>query len=358
MNSMNSIKTVTVNAEDLVREVKWMTRLRPSAAPSSNIMQVRILLGALQLRRTDLDQYRESLIKGNGADQSCIEVDTELVMDVMKLHRQGRALVGIEDNRLVIQVSGQIIRIKGVESQKFPEWPVFERDKERSAAVGAKKLSRVMTSLSKDELLPILTNVSFDGGAMYTTDRFRMTRVVYDTDGFTALVPSVALRAFSSGDGMAIITTGNGAVAGQADIPMTRVSSGGRSVVVRIPDGDFPNVERLIPESPTTRVMIHRESLLSAASGHRVVIKVDGAVMTVTGSSQDSDVEIEKSIVVTPFTESGPFTVSLLTRYLTDSLGAMNSGLVLLEATEPDKPLALSDVDQSTMHLIMPIRPS
>ena len=355
---MNSMKTVTVNADDLVREVRWMSRLKASVAPSSNIMQVRILLGALQLRRTDLDQYRESLIKGRGADQSCIEVDTELLMDVMKLHKQGQALVGIEENRLVIQVSGQVIRIKGVDSQKFPEWPVFEKDKERAAAVGSRKLARAMTSLSKDETLPILANVSFQNGAMYTTDRFRMTRVIYDTDGFTALVPSSALRAFSSGDGMAIITTGNGAVANQTDIPMVRVSSGRRSVVVRIPDGDFPNVERLIPESPTTKVTLYRENLLSAASGQRVVIKVDGTVMTVTGSNQDSDVEIEKSIKVNPIAESKPFTVSLLTRYLTDCLGAMNSGMVLLEATDPDKPLAFSDTDQATMHLVMPIRPS
>lgn len=358
MKSMNSMKTVTVNAEDLVREVKWMTRLKPSAAPASNIMQVRILLGALQLRRTDLDQYRESLIKGTGADQSCIEVDTELVMDVMKLHKQGRALVGIDEDRLVIQVSGQIIRIKGVTSQEFPEWPVFERDKERSAAVGARKLFRAMTSVSKDEVLPILGNVSFESGAMYTTDRFRMTRVIYDTDGFTALVPSVALRAFSIGDGLAIITTGNGAVAGKTDIPMVRVSSGRRSVVVRIPDGDFPNVERLIPESPTTKVTFHRDTLLAASSGQRTTIKVDGTTMTVTGSNQDGDVEIEKSITVTPIAESGPFTVSLLTQYLVDCLKAMNSGLVLFEATEPDKPLAFSDVDQATMHLVMPVRPS
>ena len=350
------MKTVTVNAVDLVREVKWMSRLKPSAAPSSNIMQVRILLGALQLRRTDLDQYRESLITGSGADQSCIEVDTELVMDVMKLHKQGQALVGIDEDRLVIQVSGQIIRVKGVASEKFPEWPVFERDKERAAIVGARKLARVMTSISKDGMIPVLENVSFDNGAMYATDRFRMTRVIYDTEGFSALVPSVALRAFSSGDNVAIITTGNGAVAGQTDIPMVRVASGGRSVLVRIPDGDFPNVERLIPESPTTRVMLRRESLLSAASGHKTVITVDGTTMKVAGSNQDGDVEIEKSITVTPIAESQPFTVSLLTRYLTDCLGAMNSGVVLFEATQPDKPLVFSDADQATTHLVMPIR--
>lgn len=350
------MKTVTVNAADLVREVKWMSRLKPSAAPGSNVMQVRILLGALQLRRTDLDQYRESLLIGSGADQSCIEVDTELVMDVMKLHKQGQALVGIDEDRLVIQVSGQIIRVKGVTSQKFPEWPVFDRDKERAATVSARKLARVMTSISKDGMLPVLENVSFDNGAMYATDRFRMTRVIYDTEGFSALVPSIALQAFSSGDGMAIITTGNGSVAGQTDIPMVRVASGGRSVLVRIPDGDFPNVERLIPESPTTKVMLRRDDLLSAATGHRVSIALEGTTMKVAGSNQDGDVEIEKSITVTPIAESKSFEVSLLTKYLTECLKAMNSGLVLFEATEPDKPLAFSDADQATMHLVMPIR--
>ena len=350
------MKTVTVNAEDLIREVKWMSRLKDTASPTSNTMQVRILLGALQLRRTDLDQYRESLIVGSGADQSCIEVDTELVMDVMKLHKRDRAVVSIDDDRLVIQVGGQIIRVKGAAPGKFPEWPVFARDKERSAAVGARKLARAMTSLSGDETLPVLTNVAFDSGAMYTTDRFRMTRVVYDTDGFTALVPATVLRAFSAGDGMAIIATGTGSVAKQTDIPMVRASSGGRSVVVRIPDGDFPNVERLIPESPTTRVMLSRDSLLAAASGHRTVIKLDGTTMTAIGSDQKGDIEIEKSITVTPIGESAPFTATLMTKYLTDCLKAMNSGMVLFEATEPDKPLAFSDVDQATMHLVMPIR--
>lgn len=350
------MKTVTVNADDLVREVKWMSRLNPGTAPSGSIMQVRILLGALQLRRTDLDQYRESLIAGTGADQSCIEVDTELIMDVMKLHRQGQALVGIDEDKLVIQVSGQIIRVKGVTSEKFPEWPVFERDKERSAAVGAKKLTRVMTSACKDDLLPILGNVAFDNGAMYTTDRFRMTRVIYDTSGFTALVPAAVLRAFSAGDGMALVATGNGSVAGETDIPMVRVSSGPRSIVVRIPDGDFPNVERLIPESPATKVMLSRDRLLAAASGQQCTITVNGNTMTVIGSNENGDVEIEKSITIIPIAESEPFTTRLLTRYLTDCLKAMNSGSVLFEATEPDKPLAFSDVDQATMHLVMPIR--
>jgi DNA polymerase-3 subunit beta len=353
-----TLKTVTVNAEDLIREVKWMSRLKDTTSPAGSTMQVRILLGALQLRRTDLDQYRESLITGSGADQSCIEVDTELLMDVIKLHRRDRALVGIDDDRLVIQVGGQIIRVKGLTPGKFPEWPVFERDKERMAAVGARKLARVMTSLASDDLLPVLSNVSFDSGAMYTTDRFRMTRVVYDTDGFTALVPATALRAFSSGDGMAIIATGIGSVANQTDIPMVRVSSGGRSVVVRIPDGSFPNVERLIPESPTTRVMMHRDALIAAASGQRTVLKLDGTNLTATGSDQKGDIEIEKSVKVTPLGESSAFTATLMTKYLTDCLKAMNSGTVLFEATEPDKPLAFSDVDQATMHLVMPIRPS
>ena len=352
------MKTVTVNAEDLIREVKWMSRLKDTTAPASSVMQVRILLGALQLRRTDLDQYRESLIVGRGADQSCIEVDTGLVMDVIKLHKLDRALVGIDEDRLVIQVGGQVIRVKGVTPGKFPEWPVFERDKERSAAVGSRKLTRVMTSLSTDENLPVLGNVAFDNGAMYTTDRFRMTRILYDTGGFTVLVPATALRAFSSGDGMAIIATGTGSVAKQTDIPMVRVSSGGRSVFVRIPDGEFPNVERLIPESPTTRVMLHRDALLAAASGHRTVLKMDGGVLTAVGSDEKGDIEIEKSIKGTPIGESASFTATLMTKYLTDCLKAMNSGTVLFEATEPDKPLAFSDVDQSTLHLVMPIRPS
>ena len=350
------MKTVTVNAEDLIREVKWMSRLKDTVDPASNTMQLRILLGALQLRRTDLNQYRESLIPGSGADQSCIEVDTGIVMDVMKLHKYDRAVVGIDEDRLVIQVGGQIIRVKGVTPGKFPEWPVFVRDKERAAAVGARKLARVMTSISSDDALPVLTNVAFDRGAMYSTDRFRMTRVVYDTDGFTALVPAVALRAFSSGNGMAIITTGTGSVANQTDIPMVRVSSGGRSVVVRIPDGDFPSVERLIPESPTTRVMLHRDVLLAAATGHRTVLTLDGTSLTAIGSDQKGDVEIEKSVKVTPIGESAPFTTTLMTKYLTDCLKAMNSGMVLFEATESEKPLAFSDVDQATMHLVMPIR--
>lgn len=351
------MKTVTVNAEDLIREVKWMSRLKDTVSPAGNTMQVRILLGALQLRRTDLDQYRESTIPGSGADQSCIEVDTGLVMDVMKLHKRERAVVSIDEDRLVIQVGGQIIRVKGVTpGDTFPEWPVFTRDKERAAAVGARKLNRAMTSLATDDTLPVLTNVAFDNGAMYTTDRFRMTRVVYDTAGFTALVPATVLRAFSSGNGMAIIVTGTGAVADQTDIPMVRVSSGGRSVIVRIPDGDFPNVERLIPDSPTTRVMLHRDDLLEAATGHRTALKLDGTTLTAIGSDKDGSVEIEKSIIVTPTGGSGPFAATLMTKYLTDCLKAMNSGTVLFEATEPDKPLAFSDVDQATIHLVMPIR--
>lgn len=348
------MKTVTVDAADLATEIKWMTKLG-SSTPPAGVVQVRILLGALQLRRTDLEQYRESLIPGQGADQSCIEVDTVRFSDLMKGER-GPATVGIDGDHLSIQLPNRILRINSVEAD-FPEWPVFERGKERAAVLGAKQLSRALTSVTTDDTLPALTNAYFEKGVIYTTDRYRMTRVIYDTDGLTALVPAQALRSFTSGNRVVTVKTGLGSQFGTTDIPMVQMSSGGRTVTVRIPDHSFPQVEHLIPVSPDIKVMFRRSQLIAAASGEYVTLIVDGNSMRVVSSSSDKVVEIEEKIEVTPLVESAdPFTITLRTKYLHDCLRTMASGLALLEATGPLKPLMFSDISGTTNHLIMPYR--
>jgi DNA polymerase III sliding clamp (beta) subunit (PCNA family) len=188
------------------------------------------------------------------------------------------------------------------------------------------------------------------------TDRYRLTRIIYDESGFCALVPGAVLQPFAGGTDAVTLALGKDV---GNDQPLILASSDGRSVVAPIPDVQFPKWRQLIPESWDASILLRRDDLIAAAQqGDNVVITMkDVDTMQVTATDNDGDVEITQTLTVTTMeAPTSPLSVTLKSKYLIEGLRAISSGAVRFKANDPVKPVALEDVGGTDLHLIMPIK--
>ena len=345
-----------IPAHELAAEAAWMAKLPNGSGlnPAASSVQLSAVLGALQLRRTDFEQFRESVIPANGVGQATIVVEAaNLAAQLRKATRP--AVIDFEDEWLSIGLSDRTVRLRATGAE-MPAWPEFVPTAEPSV-VTASQVTRVLAAVGTDDLFPMLTVVAFDNGAMVTTDRFRLARIAYAKSGFNAMVPGLVLRAFT--DSASVITVEPGAAEGIGKA--IRVSSGGRSIVAPMPDVQFPKWRTLIPEQVPISILVRRDDLIAAASrADMITLTVkDNNTMLACATSNDGDVEVIQEITATVIDndiDRLPFEASFNARYMAATLRACGSGAVRFGATDPGKPVVFEDVGKSDLHLLMPIR--
>lgn len=349
--SKKTSRAVTLDVADLVEELAWIGKLKTGDVAAIRHVQLSILVGGVQLRRTDYDQFRESLIPVTGGGQSSVLINPARLASLIKPTDRD-ATLEITDTGLTITLggrNGRTIRLTGESgADEFPDWPVFDPDGQ-PVALGSPQLARALTSVGVDDTLPMLTAVRFEDGMMLSTNRFRLTRVTFAEHGFTAMVPGAVLRAFATGTDVVHLERGGGFV---------RLCSGGRSIIARELDVDFPKWRQLIPDESVVSAMIQRAELLDAIGGDYVTLtlRANGTMLVCAASD---GVQVEQTID-TPLLsddEALPFTVRFTTENLAACLKSIASGVIRFAANPSPRPVMLTGPDQAgDLHLVMPVR--
>lgn len=337
-------------ADQLAKEVSWLNRM-PTVEPTSAVVQITAVIGAVIVRRVSDDQYRESVVPAVGGDQVSITVAASKLLDALK-SLEGSITITINDEDLTLESSERKVTIRSASSAvDFPEWPQFAG--KGFGVLLPDNLNQVLTSVGTDDNLPALKNIAFDNGTMVSTDRHRLSRVTYDKAGFTGQVNSAALRAFSRTTTAVFVEAGT-----VKDQPWVQLRSSGRSCTSPMADADFPNWRKLIPEDQPLQVVFDREQMLKAISGITTTLTVGGDSIVVVGENDDSDIQTEQKVslyqtVQNEFDE--PVSVSISTKFLADSLRGLGSKLVILGVTSPTSPVVISDLTDA-LHLVMPVK--
>lgn len=344
-------KSLRVTADQLVREISWLNKM-PTVEPTSAVIQITAVIGAVIVRRVSDDQYRESMVPAVGGDQVSITVAASKLLDALK-SLEGTLVITINDEDLTLESPERKVTIRSASSAvDFPQWPQFVG--KGFGVLMPDNLTQVLTSVGNDDNLPVLKNVAFDNGTMVSTDRHRLTRVVYDDSGFTGQVNSATLKAFAKADTAVFVEAGT--VNNQ---PWVQLRSTGRSCTSPMADADFPNWRKLIPEDQPLRVAFDRERLLKAISGTTTTLTVgsNGSIVVV-GENEDTDVQTEQRVdlyqtIQNEFSE--PVSVSVSTKFLADSLRGLGSKMAILGITSPTSPVVISDLTDA-LHLVMPVK--
>lgn len=341
-------KELMIDAEELTKEIAWLNKM-PTAEPASAVIQITAVVGAVIARRVSDGQYRESTVQAVGGDQASITVAVSRLLDALKA-LTGTLALTVDDDSLSLESSERKVTLRSANSVvEFPAWPQFAGN--GYEVLLPDSLTQVLTSVGNDDNIPVLKNIAFDGGTMVSTDRHRLTRVIYDKRGFTGHVPATSLRAFAKADTAVFVEAG--VVNGQ---PWVQLRSNGRYCTSPMPDVSFPNWRKLIPESELVKVVFDRDQLLKAITGDEVSLTVDGDSIIVVSESDDIRTEQKVALNKTISNKSdGPVTVTISSKYVKDSLRGLGTKLTMLGITTPTSPVVFSDFI-NTLHLVMPVK--
>lgn len=345
-------RELKVNVDKLAAEVAWLAKM-PTTVPATAVIQVTSLLSALMLRRTCFERYQETVVPAEGAAQASILVDAGKLATALKAV-SGTITITIGDGVLGIRDGERTVRLKTADDAvDFPKWPQFEGL--GKSAVNSREMVQVLTSAGRDETLPNLMTVAFDDGTMVATDQYRLSAITYSPTGFVGTVPTSVLKPFAKADTTVFVEAGT--VPGDPD-SWVELRSGRRTVTAPMPQVEFPKWRRLVPVDAPLQVMVPKDALLKAVgASNDVDLIVEGETMTVLTATDDIETEQQIKLFQTVRNElDGPLRVNVRSKYIKDALRALNSGLVLFEASAERKPVMFRDIQQKDLHLIMPQR--
>ncbi len=302
----------------------------------------------------------------NGSGDGTTVMRSKLMADVVRSLRPGAVDVVIEgeDARIVANPSEFSIRV--VAGDEFPEIPEPSGDLVTlDAAMFKAAIEQVGKAASSDDARPILTGVLMaaeSGGLrLVSTDSYRLA--MCDIDGLTVLgdqqkvlVPSRALKE------LARIVDDEEEITLSLGEQNASFSVGGATVTTRLIEGDFPNYNRLIPETHENRLTVDREKLLDALRRVRLLAQ-ESTPIRMSMSAEGLEVAAvaqevgEAHEALEAEYQGEELMVAFNPEYLIDGIEASPGSQVVLETIGELKPALLkSSEDPNFLYLLMPVR--
>lgn len=363
---------ITILQENLI---KALTRAGRVVSPKAQlpIMQ-NILLEAsssrLRVVATNLETtevvWAGAKVEGEGG----ICVSSRLLTDLVTSLPQDAVHLVAKEGVLHVRCGGANATIPGVPPSEFP--PVSIKKKKQAVklekAMFISALSGILFAAATDEGRPLLTGVkisSIDDGALFcATDGYRlsMKKIKSATMGdLNLVIPSRALsEVVKVGQEEKEATLVEMAETDEGQMVFT---VGDTEVYTRPIVGDYPNVERIIPKTHNTRVLVDTQSLLRAVKSAAVFARDNANILRLhienqklivsanTPSVGENHVEVEAKVDG----EGGD--IAFNSRFLLEFLNGFAANEVIFEMTGSLNSGVFRPVkDDSYVHIIMPVR--
>jgi DNA polymerase III sliding clamp (beta) subunit (PCNA family) len=239
--------------------------------PACAVVRVDARPGCLEFRTTDLATYRLERIAAeriDGRGSACAIVAARSLRDVVKA--QSGKVLSVEISADSLAVGGVPVELSEVPAEDLPTWPDLEEPERAAldwpsfATAAAKVLPAISKEESRFQLAAALLEVSDDGKAeLVATDGHRLHAATLETRGDTVqpvhtLIPREVISDLATSPRLRAM---GGDLRPVLDLSphhgrITCAAASGLGVVwlYRIPEGKFPDYERVIPaaaELPT-----------------------------------------------------------------------------------------------------------
>src|SRR3989344_2647036 len=351
--------------------VNRMVPVRPQLPILSNIL-IKTEEGQIKIMGTNLETGIVITVGAKIETEGEITVPGKLLTEFIASLPAEKVEIMLDKDIFRVKTSKVSASFNTVPVKEFPS--IASQKKKAQINFNVKKLaeniSKTVFAASIDEGRPILTGVkmkiSADRIQFFATDGYRLS-IVNDVleekmEEVSLVLPAKTLSEvvkiasdektekvglyFSASDNQAIFTIG--------DV----------EIISRLIDGEFPNVEKIVPQTFKTRVIFEKEALFEGvkiaslfARGASNIIKMkidkDGVSLSANtpqlGENQDmvdAKVEGEESEIAFNF------------RFLLDILNNLSEKEVVLESSGPLNPGVFKPVKNgsSYLHIIMPVR--
>jgi DNA polymerase-3 subunit beta len=330
--------------------------------------------GRLKLGATDLETGVVTWVGGKVLEEGGLTVPARLLWELVSQLPSGKMEIASQKQVLTVRTEQPYTksRLHGLPADEFPPFPAPKGQKLFSLTpkVLAEAVGTVAFAAARDESRPILTGVLVRGEAsdlrLVGVDGFRLAekRIVLDeplSESVSLVIPAKTLSE--------VVRLG-----GSAEEPLTAMllpeenqtlfSLSGAKVACRLLEGQFPDYEKIIPASFSTRAEIPVADFLKAVRLAAVFARDSASVVKmalapdqpITFSANTQEVGEHKTTLEAKV-EGEPLEIAFNSRYLTDLLSNLGDEGVIFEAGGPLNPGVFKPVSSSDyFHLIMPVR--
>jgi DNA polymerase III subunit beta len=326
--------------------------------------------GSLSLKATDIKVSFETTIPVDTAESGAITVFCDKLSGILATIPEGDISVEQDDTKVVVKPTFKKVRfqLKTISSEKFPELPEVAPEAYFSLPIGQFKemISQTFFAVSDDETRYFMNGVFFEkaenGLVMVATDGRRLSyaKKIFDAqigDFKGVIVPPKVL-------GLILKRAPD---EGLIDIAVTEKSIffrfGAYKISSVLIEGQFPNYLKVIPESQKNRIVVRRSDLLDALKrvsifveqkSRRTFFALSEGVVVI--SSEESDLGTAREEFPCEYT--GPeATIALNYKYLEEPLKVMDSEMIAIEFTEPNRAITISpDPSGDYFHVVMPMQ--
>jgi len=340
---------------------------RAASLPVLSGLRLDVTDGELQVTGTDLELTIQLDVPVHADTTGSAVVPARLVADIVRALPAAAVEVALGDDELTISAGRSKFSVRPLALGDYPAQAVPDVEPVTlEAKQFASALRQVVRAASTDDARAVLTGVQIsasEGGVkMVATDSYRLA--VRDLPqssllaaGQHVLVPSRALaelqRVLPDGEGDQLSVR-----LGQREAVF---ATGSVKLTTRLIEGDYPNVQNLLPTSYPNTLTVGRDALLEAlrrvkilAQDTPVRLGLGGPTLKLTAVTNEvgsADEEIDAGY------DGTEMTVAFNPDYLAAGPDAVEGDEVTLATMDPMKPAVLRGVGhEDYLYLLMPVR--
>lgn len=326
----------------------------------------------LLIAATNLETSVSVKIGAKVEKEGAITVPARTITDIVSNLKPGQVNIEVEKESISLASSGFRSSVSGMNPMDFPSVP----NETGAGSIGLSlkdfqdALSLVLFAVSIDETRPVLTGtlmiIKGEEAVLVATDGFRLSqkklKVGKGHEEKRLIIPKNVLSE--------LIRIGSGEkVEFSYKKSENQVIFGVNNIVLssRVIEGEFPDFERIIPKEGKIRIVLDKEEFLRSVkvasvfardAANVVKLAVSSDSLEILSESQQTgsqktglDAKIEGNL------SKDTFTIAFNFRFLEDFLGAVKSGEIHMEFSEPNAPAVFLDPkDTNFLHIIMPVR--
>lgn len=320
--------------------------------------------GVLELSATDMELSLRTSMGARSSSSGTAVVPAKLLSEIVRLLPTGEVTLEERDGALTVTSGSYSSRLNVFAAEDFPRLPPTTGElTSLDGPAFLDTLDRVFRAASRDESRPVLTGilVRFEGTSlvMAATDSYRMsvktTTLARPGPELEAIIPARALaevqRLTAGTDAIAIAVQENHVLFHVADVWLT----------TRRIDGQFPDVNKLKPETFEAELTLPRAELLEVVRRAAVLaqrnspLRLRFAEGELTISAQAQDVGETRETL--PVAYSGePLEIGFNADFLRDGLESVTNDEVSFKLINPLRPGLITADGDAFWYLIMPIR--
>lgn len=365
---------LTVLQENLSKGVSYAERFVSSKAqlPILANIYLKTEKGRLKLQATNLETGINLWLGAKIKKKGEITVPAQVFSQFISSLPKKKVNLQLEKETLKVGCGAFSASFSGMKADDFPPLPVLEDKKPDlilPRSLFSSAVSQVCFAAARDEGRPVLTGVKFEPRdkelALVATDGYRLSLKKIKKGKIKISSPLIiparslieVLRIFEESEedeiGLSFTKKGNQVVFSLPDV----------EVVSKLIEGDFPEYQKIIPDSSSTQAILEKESFLKAlkvasifAKDSANIVKMDLKKDSLTISANSPQLGENKTEVEAKI-KGDKEKIAFNCRFLLEFLAHVEAKEIKFGMTKPLNPGVFKIAkDPAFLHVVMPVR--